>query len=437
MDTVEGTAENVLPAGAAANGRDGNTAVPRLRQRRSRIQSPYEAAYRRTTEGALLRKMPQVPWRKALVLSIGWITSQRQMLYYTLSWGIGIGVVNALVQRRNAPVAFVATLLFACCITYLSMFPWRIRLHRRPWHQPISLPWLFLLNGSLAIAMGFLCMFSSLLLSAVLLIGPAEVLQPVVLKAFASASLLGMAIFPLIGLSLALSQEWVRSNTRMKAFAMRMEDHAQNAQLAALRAQINPHFFFNTLNTIAALIPDRPADAERAVELLARAMRPVLADDLPPLVPLSQEMEVAKTYGALEELRFGSRLRLVWDVGPGAEEVDVPTLSLQPLLENAVRYGASATSDDFMIRVRAWRDAAADLEVQILAGPLAHLEQLAGERVVSTAGPEWNLVHFAPGHALHNIRVRLQSLLGAASTLEVVTGPNHVSIAKLRVETDE
>jgi hypothetical protein len=119
-----------------------------------------------------------------------------------------------------------------------------------------------------------------------------------------------------------------------------LERLAEQARIVALRAQVNPHFFFNALNTIAALIPTRPADAERAVELLAEALRPVLMRDQPMTHPLRTEFAVAEAYAQIERLRFGDRLRIEFDLPAGLATLPVPSLSLQPLLENAIRHGA-------------------------------------------------------------------------------------------------
>ncbi|MCK4472948.1 MAG: histidine kinase, partial [Anaerolineae bacterium] len=128
---------------------------------------------------------------------------------------------------------------------------------------------------------------------------------------------------------------------------------AAQAELKALKAQINPHFLFNTLNTIAQLIHTDSAQAEAMVERLAEMFRHVLAGSERGLVPLEEELAFVDSYLEIEQARFGERLRVTREVAPAALDVPVPSLILQPLVENAVRHGRAADgSVDLTIRVR-------------------------------------------------------------------------------------
>jgi len=111
-----------------------------------------------------------------------------------------------------------------------------------------------------------------------------------------------------------------------------------SARIEALQARIRPHFLFNTMNTIAALIPFAPAEAEQAVEDLSDLFRASL-DDAAVLVTLDEEITLAKLYQRLEEKRLGERLTVEWRVEPPADDVMLPRLSVQPLLENAIHHG--------------------------------------------------------------------------------------------------
>lgn len=111
------------------------------------------------------------------------------------------------------------------------------------------------------------------------------------------------------------------------------------AQLEALQARTNPHFFFNSMNTIADLITSDPELAERTVERLAKLMRYSLNATRTPTVPLRVELEVVRDYLAIQAARFGDRLDVSLDVDPSALEIPVPPLVLQPLVENAVVHG--------------------------------------------------------------------------------------------------
>jgi two-component system LytT family sensor kinase len=114
---------------------------------------------------------------------------------------------------------------------------------------------------------------------------------------------------------------------------------ATQAELRALKAQINPHFFFNALNTIAALIHIDPVLAEASVERLATMFRYVLASSERGQVPLEEELAFVDNYLEIERARFGERLQVTREIAPDALPTPVPSLILQPLVENAVKHG--------------------------------------------------------------------------------------------------
>ncbi len=111
------------------------------------------------------------------------------------------------------------------------------------------------------------------------------------------------------------------------------------SELSAIQARINPHFLFNSLNTIAALIPEDAAGAEEAVLQLSGLLRHTLDGSKQRFVPLRDEVAATKRYLALESLRFGDKLHVRFAVDAGIDEVHVPPLVLQPLVENAVKHG--------------------------------------------------------------------------------------------------
>jgi two-component system sensor histidine kinase AlgZ len=135
---------------------------------------------------------------------------------------------------------------------------------------------------------------------------------------------------------------------RAHALSPRLEE----ARLQALNARIRPHFLFNALNTVLALIRKNPRQAETALEELSDLFRALIHDPRE-LVPLSDEIALSRQYLDLEQLRLGERLRVQWDVHPSVPlEILVPPLMLQPLLENAVRHGIESTTDGGTIHVQ-------------------------------------------------------------------------------------
>ena len=123
------------------------------------------------------------------------------------------------------------------------------------------------------------------------------------------------------------------------------------AQLAELQARIRPHFLFNALNSAIALVRTDPARAEAILENLGDLFRQML-QDVRHASTLGQELELAQRYLEIEEVRFGERLRVRWDLDPAASLASMPVLILQPLLENAIRHGVepSPRGADVLIR---------------------------------------------------------------------------------------
>jgi two-component system, LytTR family, sensor histidine kinase AlgZ len=142
------------------------------------------------------------------------------------------------------------------------------------------------------------------------------------------ARMLGLAL--VVGLLALLTY---RNYAQARHLAVR----AKQLELEALQARIRPHFLFNTLNTGAALVHARPADAERVLLDLADLFRCALRG--PQQIPLAEELALTRRYLEIEALRFGDRLRLGWDLPDAMPEVLVPSLSIQPLAENAIRHG--------------------------------------------------------------------------------------------------
>jgi two-component system, LytTR family, sensor histidine kinase AlgZ len=175
-----------------------------------------------------------------------------------------------------------------------------------------------------------------------------------------------------------------------------------SARLAELQSRIRPHFLFNALNTALALVRTDPERAENVLEDLAQLFRVALAE-VGASVTLEEEIELARRYLAIEEVRFGKRLIVQWDIDPAVHSARVPPLVLQPLVENAVRHGIEPAAEGGSVSVRAQvqRGQAVVVVSNTLGGPLD--------------GPA------NPGHgmALHNVRERLRLLHDVAAECTV------------------
>lgn len=122
------------------------------------------------------------------------------------------------------------------------------------------------------------------------------------------------------------------------------------ARLQALQARIRPHFLFNSLNSVLSLIRNSPRQAEEALANLADLFREHMADNRQ-LSPLSRELELARAYVALEQIRLGERLQMVWKVDNAPSDALLPPLVLQPLLENAIYHGVEGSPSGGQVRV--------------------------------------------------------------------------------------
>jgi sensor histidine kinase YesM len=196
-------------------------------------------------------------------------------------------------------------------------------------------------------------------------------------------------------------QERAREALRLDLRASQLETQVAQARLGALKAQLQPHFLFNTLNAIVVLV--RQQKGQQAEETLARfsdLLRAVLADMDAQEVTLARELEYLKLYLSIEQVRFSDRLRVDIDVDPELLDAAVPHMGLQPIVENAVRHGVGQRVTSGVIEIRASRTGAA-----------LHL-------TVRDDGPGFS----APGAGgsklgLANTRARLKQLYGDDSSL--------------------
>lgn len=130
---------------------------------------------------------------------------------------------------------------------------------------------------------------------------------------------------------------------------------ALQAKLDALQSRMNPHFLFNSLNSLAALVEEDPAAAVNAVERLAELLRYTLERSGDRLVPIADELQCVREYLALERLRFGDRLQVAVDLDPELATVEVPPLSIQPLVENAIEHGVAHSRAPVTVQVEVRR----------------------------------------------------------------------------------
>lgn len=181
---------------------------------------------------------------------------------------------------------------------------------------------------------------------------------------------------------------------------MQLQRIAHSAQLRALRYQLNPHFMFNTLNSIAALVSRRDVEtAERMVENLADFLRAGLSLDPQEEIPVEREIGLQSLYLDIEMLRFGDRLRVDIDLDSGARLALLPSLITQPLIENAIRHAVSPSEEAVTLRISARRNGE-----QLEIGIENDMPERCGAKRPGT------------GVGLANVAERLTTIYGDAAT---------------------
>ena len=194
--------------------------------------------------------------------------------------------------------------------------------------------------------------------------------------------------------------------TRLELRTRQLEEErarklAIEARLSSLESRIRPHFLFNTLNSITALVREDPAAAERTVERLAALLRYSLDIAARPLVPLEDELRIVEDYLAIEKTRFGDRLR--YSIAAPAELMafEVPPLMVQTLVENSIKHAISESRHGGEIQIAA-REQDGSLIVE-----------------VSDDGPGFDALSLKPGHGLENLQDRLAALFDGAGRLGI------------------
>ena len=219
---------------------------------------------------------------------------------------------------------------------------------------------------------------------------------------------------------LTLSYAWRYRREALEA--SRLQAELAEMQLHALKSQLHPHFLFNALNAVVTLTTSDPPTAKRMVLLLSDLLRRALADGGSQEVPLAREIDFARSYLEIEQVRFPNRLSVEVSVDPRAEQALVPHLVLQPLVENAVRHGTGPKAGSGTIRIEAGleRDAVRLSVVDDGVGPSAAARSRGA------------------GVGLSNVRARLARLYGDRASLETAGRPDggFAALVRLPLRTD-
>ncbi len=274
------------------------------------------------------------------------LTSRQRLLLYLLAWVPIWALLSLVTWGAGTQWKDAAGLLAPACgiSAFVMLSPWYIARV-----LPLRLPNLpnLLMTYAAAAAAGALVLAGTARIAASILQKP----EP------AWAPLFGMGVmlyFVSVGSHYAaLAVETSQAAERRAAEARTL---AREAELQALRAQLNPHFLFNSLHSISALATQDGIRAREMCVLLADFLRSSLGLGSRETIPLREELDLARRYLEVERVRFGERLKVDAEIEPGCEACGVPALLLQPLVENAVKHGIAELVEGGSIRLAASRD---------------------------------------------------------------------------------
>lgn len=340
------------------------------------------------------------------------LTRRSRMFLYLAVWiAFGMLLAGVLYSGGKAPAdwSFLFAVPLAVLLGLQSLSFWYLVQSMPPGNTPVgrmSAVWLAAGLISLLIWLAAAYGWSQFLLPP----GesyPVSVLSALPLMIFAGAIGILLAV---LGHYLAGAFQRSREAERR---ALELQVLAREAELRSLRAQLDPHFLFNSLNSVAALIGNDTAAARQMCFQMAQFFRKSLSLGREQSIPLAEEISLVETFLAIEQVRFGDRLRATFDVSDDVRAISVPPLMLQPLVENAVHHGVAHLLEGGEVSVRARRrEGFLEIVVENPCDP---------DRPPSRS----------TGVGLMNVRSRVETLCGHRASVDVDAGETNFRVSIL------
>jgi sensor histidine kinase YesM len=328
------------------------------------------------------------------------LTRRSRLFAYLIVWiafGLLLGAVLYVGGKTSAQWSFSFAVPLAVYLGLQSLFFWYLVQAMPPGETPmarLAMTWFGAGLASLVVWLAVAYAWARFLLDE----GahyPDEAIGAVPLLVFAGAIGISLAV---LGHYLAGAFQRSRDAERR---ALELQVLAREAELKSLRAQLDPHFLFNSLNSVAALIGQDAKAARQMCFLMAQFFRKSLSLVREQAIPLSEEISLVETFLAIERVRFGERLRTRFDIAEEVRDIAVPPLVLQPLVENAVHHGVAHLLEGGEVTVQARkREGFLELIIENPCDP---------ERPASRG----------TGVGLANVRSRIETLCGHRASVDV------------------
>ena len=331
------------------------------------------------------------------------LENRQRLVFYLIAW-VPIAALLTVILKRD-PSSWVEAILVAVPMSLLYAF-----MCLSAWYVCLTAP---MRGPSLSRSMGTLGAASGLSSGVWALLGEvwSSSLDPWIatpglgdhyVTQAATVFVIGMLLF-LLAAAAHYVLIAVDEHREAEKRALEMQVLAREAELRALRAQIDPHFLFNSLNSISALTVSDPQGARRMCLLLADFLRSSLVLGAKTEIPVSEELRLVESFLDIEKVRYGKRLSVVRHIDPNCNGCLVPPLLIQPLVENAIRHGIAPLVDGGTIRIDVQRDGGS-LEI-ILENPVD-----SGGTMTSKSGA---------GVGLENVRSRLAKLFANDARIDI------------------
>ncbi len=205
--------------------------------------------------------------------------------------------------------------------------------------------------------------------------------------------------------------EWYKKSLQFQAAMNEIE-------LNYLKSQLNPHFIFNALNSIRALVDENPRKSKDAITQLSNILRNSLILDKKRLITLQDEMKTVKDYLALESIRFEERLQTHFEINKAAEQFSIPPMMIQTLVENGIKHGISNLTSGGLIDIRT------KIEAHHLIIQIRNSGRYVNGKKVKSSGT---------GHGLVNTRKRLELIYGKAATFSIKNENNNTVLTEIKI----